>query len=99
LITNGYVIPIVFLNPYIAGGLLADYLVSGRYRLAPKNPAKVEPDHQDALINSIPPLSAAALTSAPARQENSLGSPQAAVPIPNGDASAAAQLNQHPEEQ
>lgn len=38
IITNGYVIPIVILNPYVAGGLFADYLARGRYHLIPKNP-------------------------------------------------------------
>jgi len=56
LIMNGYVIPVVVLNPYIAGGLLADYLVRGRYQLVPKNPIKVDAGHLEALIEPMEPL-------------------------------------------
>lgn len=44
LITTGYALPIAILNPYLAGGLFADYVVHGRYRLIPKNPGKLMPD-------------------------------------------------------
>lgn len=44
LITTGYALPIALLNPYLAGGLFADYVVHGRYRLIPKNPEKLLPD-------------------------------------------------------
>jgi hypothetical protein len=57
IITNGYVIPIVILNPYVAGGLLADYLVRGRYHLIPKNPPTAGADHLDALIGPSSALS------------------------------------------
>jgi len=30
LITNGYVIPLAFINPFVAGGVLVDYLACGR---------------------------------------------------------------------
>lgn len=33
LITTGYVIPLAFINPYIAAGVFVDYLAWGRYRL------------------------------------------------------------------
>ena len=38
LFTNGYIIPIVFLNPYVASGLLVDFLAQGNYHLIPKIP-------------------------------------------------------------
>ncbi len=44
LITTGYAVPIAFLNPYLAGGLFADYILHGRYHLIPKNPPKLDPD-------------------------------------------------------
>jgi len=44
LITTGYALPIALLNPYVAGGLFADYVMHGRYRLIPKNPEKLMPD-------------------------------------------------------
>jgi hypothetical protein len=49
VLKNGYVLPIVVLNPYIAGGLLADYVVKGRYKVVPKNPEMLGPRELDAL--------------------------------------------------
>ena len=49
LITTGYAVPIALLNPYVAGGLFADYVMHGRYRLIPKNPQKLTPDDLTAL--------------------------------------------------
>jgi hypothetical protein len=37
LLTTPYAIPIVLLNPYLAGGLFVDYLVRGRYQPIPKH--------------------------------------------------------------
>jgi hypothetical protein len=54
LIMDGYVIPIAVLNPYIAGGLVADYLVQGRYKLVPKEVPKVGPENLDPLTRSTP---------------------------------------------
>ncbi len=44
LATSIYAIPIAILNPYLAGGLFADYLVRGRYHLIPKHPQILGPD-------------------------------------------------------
>jgi hypothetical protein len=55
LIMDGYVIPIVLLNPYVAGGLLADYLVRGRYKVIPKNLATVDAQHLGALTHPFTP--------------------------------------------
>lgn len=55
LITNGYVIPIVILNPYVGGGLLADYLLRGRYNILPKSPTTVDAEHLDALTHPLAP--------------------------------------------
>lgn len=49
LSTTGYAVPIALLNPYIAGGLFADYIVRGRYHLIPKNPPILGPDNLLAL--------------------------------------------------
>jgi hypothetical protein len=86
IITNGYVI----LNPYVAGGLLADYLVRGRYHLIPKNPpianagnleALIDPDHAAPQRNGAgTPAESAA--SQPTTQGGAVGLPvsgQAAV--------------------
>jgi hypothetical protein len=44
LVTTAYALPIAVLNPYVAGGLFADYVMHGRYHLIPKNPEKLMPD-------------------------------------------------------
>ena len=49
LVTSGYAIPIVIVNPYLAGGLFVDYLVRGRYHLVPKNPEVLGPSDLAAL--------------------------------------------------
>jgi hypothetical protein len=51
LLFNGYVIPIIILNPYIAGGIFADYLVRGRYQLIPKNIETVDATHLGSLTD------------------------------------------------
>jgi hypothetical protein len=66
LITDGYVIPIVLLNPYVAGGLLVDYLLRGRYNVIPKNIATVDAQHLGALTHPFTP----SLTGAGWEQEN-----------------------------
>ena len=33
LITSGYIIPLAFINPFVAGGVIVDYLIWGRYNL------------------------------------------------------------------
>jgi len=42
-ITNGLVIPIAFLNPYVAGGIAADYLLFGRFPLPLKKAQTLTP--------------------------------------------------------
>jgi hypothetical protein len=44
LVTTVYAVPIALVNPYVAGGLFADYVMHGRYHLIPKNPEKLAPD-------------------------------------------------------
>ena len=92
LIMNGYVIPIAVLNPYVAGGLLADYLVQGRYKLVPKNPETVDPEHLKALTqpSNAPP------TGTGSQQENVRDSEQPSQQLqpsgatPSKDAPASA---------
>jgi hypothetical protein len=52
LITSGYVVPLAFISPYIAGGVFVDYLVWGRYPLALKHPQILTPDNMAPLIFS-----------------------------------------------
>lgn len=88
LILNGYVIPIVILNPYVAGGLLADYLVRGRYNLIPKNPATVDAEHLGALTQPMKP----SLTGTGWEQENPSDSARTMGITLNGETSVAAHL-------
>jgi hypothetical protein len=52
LMTTGYAVPIVLLNPYLAGGLFVDYLARGRYQPLPKHLPVLSPDHLSALTSS-----------------------------------------------
>jgi len=94
LIINGYVIPVVILNPYIAGGLLADYLVRGRYSLIPRNPTMVDPEHMDALtqpMNSAPILT---LTGFSPQQDNPIDPANAMGMTLNGEGFVSADFLQ-----
>ena len=44
LLTTVYAIPITIVNPWLAGGLLVDYIVRGRYHIVPKHPEVAGPD-------------------------------------------------------
>jgi hypothetical protein len=52
LSTTAYAVPIALANPYIAGGLFADYLVRGRFHVLPKHPLILAPDNLLALTGS-----------------------------------------------
>lgn len=83
VIKNGYVIPIVVLNPYVAGGILADYLLRGRYHLIPKDAGTVDALHLQALTGPDVP----ALTPASPHPENPAMSIRL---VPTGEGSSAA---------
>lgn len=68
-VTTIYAIPIVLINPYIAGGLFVDYLVRGRYHLISKDPTVLGPDNLSALMATG--LTAPRLTASSSTQENS----------------------------
>lgn len=53
LITTGYVVPLAFINPYIAAGVFVDYLVWGRFRLHLGRPQILSPENMAPLILSI----------------------------------------------
>ncbi|MGD0890200.1 MAG: hypothetical protein ABR923_01610 [Terracidiphilus sp.] len=52
LITTTYAVPIVLINPYLAGGLFVDYLVRARHRIVPVDPPLLGPDNLNALTSS-----------------------------------------------
>ena len=43
LLTTGYTIPIAMANPYIAGGIIVDYLARGRFHSIPRHPQIIVP--------------------------------------------------------
>jgi len=49
LTTTGFAVPIVLLNPYLAGGLFVDYLVGSRYQMIPRDRPVLRPDNLMAL--------------------------------------------------
>jgi hypothetical protein len=49
LITRGYVLPLAVIRPYIVGGVLADYLLWGRYPLTLKHLQALTPQNMDPL--------------------------------------------------
>jgi len=54
-VTTVYAVPLVIVNPYLAGGLFVDYLVRGRYHLIPKDPQVVTPDNLSVLTAPTAP--------------------------------------------
>lgn len=52
LTTTAYAIPIVLLNPYIAGGLFLDFLVKGRHDPVPKGVETVDAENLSALTSA-----------------------------------------------
>lgn len=69
LIITGYIVPLGFISPYIAGGIIVDYLVWGRYPLALKHPQILAPENMAPLTfpasSSQSSPSAGALASPP----------------------------------
>ncbi|MDE3199432.1 MAG: hypothetical protein KGN79_00820 [Acidobacteriota bacterium] len=53
LVTTAYAIPIAIANPYIAGALVVDYLVRGRYHFIPRHPTVLMPENLADL--TVPP--------------------------------------------
>lgn len=55
-VTTVYAIPITIANPYLAGGLLVDYLIRGRYHIVPKHPDVLSPEDMAILMRTSTPL-------------------------------------------
>jgi len=56
LITTAYAVPIAIMNPYLAGGLLVDYTMRGRFHPIPKNLPVLTPDGLFALTSPPPTM-------------------------------------------
>ncbi len=54
LTTTAYAVPIVLMNPYLAGGLFVDYVVRGRFHPIPRDPRVVGPRDFSPLTPSVP---------------------------------------------
>jgi hypothetical protein len=48
-ITTGVAIPLALVNPYLAGGIVVDYIVRGRHNVIPRHPPMLSPDNLFAL--------------------------------------------------
>jgi hypothetical protein len=82
LTTTVYAVPIVLVNPYLAGGLFADYLARGRYHLIPRHPETLGPDN---LLPLTAPARAAQNPDSAGMQAPSAavsGSPETQAPEP-----------------
>jgi hypothetical protein len=55
LTTTAYAVPILLLNPYLAGGIFVDYLARGRFKLALHNPEVLNPQELSALTGTTHP--------------------------------------------
>ncbi len=80
LITTGYAVPIVLLNPYIAGGIFVDYLVRGRYPLVERHTPVLGPEELQALES--PGTAAQPLAPTAAEAPLRTGTPVTATPVP-----------------
>jgi hypothetical protein len=83
LTTTGYAVPLILLNPYLAGGLFVDYLASGGYRAVVSHPQLLEPDNLRALTGPArtaqnPRSAGAQAPSAAARGSEETGMPAGA---------------------
>lgn len=45
LTTTGYAVPMILMNPYVAGGIFVDYLARGRFHLLLRNPPALGPEN------------------------------------------------------
>lgn len=82
LTTTGYAVPILLINPYIAGGIFVDYLARGRFHLLMRNPSVIGPETLSSLTS--PPVALENPASAGAQVRG------AAPDIPSKDAAVQA---------
>lgn len=58
LVTTAYAVPLTLVNPYLAGAILVDYLVRGRYPLIPQDVTVLAPEKLEALDTEHPEIDA-----------------------------------------
>jgi hypothetical protein len=78
LTTTAWAVPIVVLNPYLAGGLLVDYLAQGRFHISLQNPDVLTPEALSSLTDLPAPNEnpASAGLQAPSAVASDLPEPQ-----------------------
>jgi hypothetical protein len=86
LVVTGDVIPLALLNPYLAAGVVLDYLICGRYPLGRQHPQVLSPQTMAILAGSADPNLAQPIS---AKNEQA-GNPLVASTAANTAASAAA---------
>ena len=91
LVKSGYVVPIVILSPYVAGGLLADYLITGRDKVLPRRIPHLLPTELSVLqrYDGIPPRTVADPVIA---EDSAPGSKVVPKSIPAGDSPVGAAM-------
>jgi hypothetical protein len=72
-VTTPYAIPIAVMNPYLAGGLVVDYLVRGRYHLIPRHPQVLGPGNLSLLTAPTSPAQNSASAGVPTDRSSSVG--------------------------
>jgi hypothetical protein len=84
LITTGYAVPIVILNPYVAAGLFVDFLAHRRANIVPKGHRVLAPVELAVLTTSAPPTEDSVSASAQAHSAVTAGQDQtSAAPTEN----------------
>ena len=81
LMTTGYVVPILFLNPYVAGGIFLDYLTRGRFPSVPQHAPVLSPEELATLQFETGGVQKAV---SPALQEQTTASTVTLEPVPAG---------------
>jgi hypothetical protein len=89
-VTTPYAIPIALMNPYLAGGLLVDYLVRGRHHLVPKHPQVLGPGNLSLLTVPPAPKDNFASARVPADRSSSMGRSTGAATDPPSSAESGA---------
>ncbi len=73
LVFTGDVVPLALLDPYVAAGVIADYLLFGRYPLAHQHPEVLSPETMAALAGSTSPSVAKKTAGGEALEANATG--------------------------
>jgi len=79
LMTTGYAVPIVMINPYLAGAIFLDYITRGRFPSVPKHAPALSPDELSTLQLSDGGIQKAAV---PEQPEQTTVAPIEQDPVP-----------------